>query len=366
MERESVIKRALESVARHGGWESVYRHYPSMEKPMHSRSQFPCPFTGMGTTKFRLFKDWNITGSGYHNDIGPIHGGIEMVARLEEATTGGNAGKAAKIILGLLEGVPSVDRVLPAASTVPSLSDEEIKSRIHFRDALTRRAAPANSHWLYKRYCESRGLPAVHADNLFIATGVYHRDTNGVKSRKNCLLAAMSRVDGELITYHRIYLDGKGKGITGNCRKMLLPPPVQHGEINGCAIQLAQPVDSPRGRILALTEGVETGLSVMAALGLPVWACYSTELLKRVEIPSDVEVVVIFADNDYANGAGIDAAEVCAKRLRDKGVRVRIVLPIEPPGFNKEGKKGVDWLDVYQAGRHEFVRQVRESLILDL
>lgn len=364
--KESVITQALEAVGRAGGWEAVFRHYPSMIKPMRSLSQHPCPFTGAGTTKFRLYKDWSVVGAGYHNDLGRISGGIEMVMHLEPDVCQGNAGKAARHILKLLGGLTTSTPPVQVSTKVQRLSDEELQQRQHFRDSLTRKSQPAKSHWLYKAYTKSRGLPAIQADNLLIAGGVFHRDENGVKSYKNALLAAMSRVNGELVTYHRIYLDAKGCGITGENRKMMLPPPCQQGEINGAAIQLAQPRMGASGKILALTEGVETGLAVMAAMDLPVWACYSSALLETVEIPSDVEVVVIFADNDYKTGQGIDSAEVCAKRLRDLGHRVRIVLPIEPPGFNKEGKKGVDWLDVYQAGRHEFVRQVRASLLLDL
>lgn len=364
-QRESIIKQALEAVGRAGGWESVFGFYPSMAAPMRSSGQHPCPFTGMGTTKFRLYKDWASVGAGYHNDLGRISGGIEMVMLLEPDECQGNAGKAAKLILRLLGGTASATPI-QISTKVQRLSDDELQKRRHFRDTLTRKSQPAGSHWLYKAYTASRGLPVVQADSLFIATRIYHRDENGVKSTKNALLAAMSRVDGELVTYHRIFLDEKGRGIQGENRKMMLPPPCQQGEINGCSVQLAQPRMSQNGKILALTEGVETGLAVMAAMGLPVWACYSSALLEAVEIPRDVEVVVIFADTDYKTGQGIDSAEVCAKRLRDLGHRVRIVLPVDPPGFNPEGKKGVDWLDVYQAGRHEFVRQVRASLLLDL
>ena len=76
--------------------------------------------------------------------------------------------------------------------------------------------------------------------------------------------------------------------------------------------------------------------------------------------------MIIFADYDYNGGAGLDSAETLAVRLRQEGFCVRILVPMEPPGFDKEGKKGVDWLDVYNCSRREFVKQVRECLLLDL
>ena len=104
----------------------------------------------------------------------------------------------------------------------------------------------------------------------------------------------------------------------------------------------------------------------MAGSGLPVWACYSTALLEAVVVPEVVEKVVIFADYDYNGGAGLDSAEVLAARLREEGKCVRIVVPYEPPGFDPVGKKGVDWLDVYNHSPQEFRRQVRECLLLEI
>lgn len=117
---------------------------------------------------------------------------------------------------------------------------------------------------------------------------------------------------------------------------------------------------------MALTEGIETGLAVMAGSKLPVWACYSSALLESVIIPDEVEKVIIFADNDYNGGQGLTSAEVLATRLRAAGKCVRILVPIEPNGLENITKKGVDWLDVYNHSLAEFKHQVRECLKLDL
>lgn len=361
----SVIKEAWDAVAAHGGWQSVFSHYPGvMKAATPSRPQVPCPFTGNGTTKFRLYKDWNESGAGYHNDFGRIPSGIDMVMRLESLES---PGKAAYRIIKMLNGTVSASNLpVSVSNRVPVLDDVEIKKRQGTLDTLLRRAQPCAGNWLYEAYCKSRGIPSIPCSDLRVARDVYHRDEDGTKSKKNAILGILRKPDGQIATVHRLFLDEKGKGIKGAHRKMMLPPPCQKQELLGSAIRLAAPRKGPRGNVLALTEGIETGLAVMAGSGLPVWACYSTALLEAVVVPEVVEKVVIFADYDYNGGAGLDSAEVLAARLREEGKCVRIVVPYEPPGFDPVGKKGVDWLDVYNHSPQEFRRQVRECLLLEI
>ena len=364
----SIIKQALDTVSAHGGWGSVFQHYPSvMVAANRALSQVPCPFTGNGKTKFRLYKDWEQTGAGYHNDFGRIATGIDMIMKLEPEC-GNNPGKAAKLIVKLLGGSAVATSTPKCAVTrcVPKIDEHELKRMKGTLDALLNRSVPSARHQLYKSYCESRGIPAFACSDLRIATGVFHRDANDVVTHKNALLGIMRKPNGEIMTVHRIYLDENGHGIKGKNRKMMLPPPAQKGEVNGCAIRLSPTKNGPRGNILALTEGIETGLAVMAGSKLPVWACYSSALLESVIIPNEVEKVIIFADNDYNGGQGLTSAEVLATRLRAAGKCVRILVPIEPNGLENITKKGVDWLDVYNHSLAEFKHQVRECLKLDL
>ena len=361
----SIIQQAWDLVSSRGGWSSVYTLYPSVMQAA-TKSQVPCPFTGKGDTKFRLYKDWEDSGAGFHNDLGRIPSGIDMIMHLEPSCEN-NPGKAAKHIIKLLGGTVAPTQVKHVVSNrVPILHEDEIKKRAGTLRALMNSAQPSAGHRLYKSYCESRGIPAIPCADLLVATNVYHRDEHATVSRKNAILGVMRKPDGSVATVHRLYLGENGHGIKGAHRKMMLPPPCQKKELLGSAIRLAPTRKGPRGNILALTEGIETGLAVMAGSGLPTWSCYSTALLEAVQIPKEVEKVIIFADYDYNGGAGLDSAETLAVRLRQEGFCVRILVPMEPPGFDKEGKKGVDWLDVYNCSRREFVKQVRECLLLDL
>ena len=125
----SIIKQALDTVSAHGGWGSVFQHYPSvMVAANRALSQVPCPFTGNGKTKFRLYKDWEQTGAGYHNDFGRIATGIDMIMKLEPEC-GNNPGKAAKLIVKLLGGSAVATSTPKCAVTrcVPKIDEHELK-----------------------------------------------------------------------------------------------------------------------------------------------------------------------------------------------------------------------------------------------
>ena len=77
---------------------------------------------------------------------------------------------------------------------------------------------------------------------------------------------------------------------------------------------------------LALCEGVETGLSVMAATGATVWACPAGTLAKVPVLPG-VERLAIYADNDPP---GLTAARAVASRWRAAGRTISIETPSRP------------------------------------
>lgn len=131
----------------------------------------------------------------------------------------------------------------------------------------------------------------------------------------------------KVVAVHRTYLrpDGSGKA-------PVEPPKMALAPVAGGAVRLAKHTDK-----LALTEGIETGLSVQKATGIPTWACLSTSGLKGVVVPDDVPEILIFADGDYP---GHIAANHAAERLTLAGHRVRLV-----PAPN-----GKDWNDVLLAG----------------
>jgi hypothetical protein len=77
---------------------------------------------------------------------------------------------------------------------------------------------------------------------------------------------------------------------------------------------------------LAIVEGVETGLSVVDALGVGVWCAGSASRLPALSaaVPAYADAVTIVADDDPA---GLRYAAELATLLAASGFEVRITIP---------------------------------------
>ncbi len=136
------------------------------------------------------------------------------------------------------------------------------------------------------------------------------------------LIAAVTIWPGRnVVGLHRTFLrmDGKAKAPVSKPKMMI-------GRCGGGAVRLA-----PAGPELVLSEGIETGLSVQQATGLPVWATLSTSGLRSVILPAEVKTVIIAADGDQA---GEEAAQAAARRFIAEGRDVKIARPPQGMDFN--------------------------------
>jgi phage/plasmid primase-like uncharacterized protein len=97
------------------------------------------------------------------------------------------------------------------------------------------------------------------------------------------------------------------------------------GPIGGGAVRLGMP---RAGEWLAIAEGIETALAVVAACALPAWVALSASGIKNLILPRDATHVVICADNDRS-GTGERAAHNAAQRWLGEGRRVKIAQPPE-------------------------------------
>ena len=145
------------------------------------------------------------------------------------------------------------------------------------------------------------------------------------------MVAAIGDPNGEIVGIHRTFLkpDGTGKAEV-EPKKMAL------GRLRRCSVHLT--AGAPE---LVLCEGIETGLSILQATGLHVWAALGTSNLGQVDLPDFVRVVIIAADHD---DPGIKAARAAAESYRESGYRVRIVSPLN---------EGCDFNQVEEAGRND-------------
>jgi Toprim domain len=109
----------------------------------------------------------------------------------------------------------------------------------------------------------------------------------------------------------RLTPDGRKAGMTS--RKIMLGP------MSGLPIMLA-PANDLLG--LAITEGIEDGLSVFAETGLGVWAAGSACNMPKIAValPPYVECVTIFAHRDE----GMRSAKEAARLIAAMGTEVHI------------------------------------------
>lgn len=200
-------------------------------------------------------------------------------------------------------------------SQPPTRQEKDSKQDIEF---ILSRAIPI-AGTLGEIYLRARGLTTPLSQDLLFHPDLTHWET---KTGFPALVGVVRDRAGEILALHRTYLrpDGSAKADVPKPKKML-------GKVTGGAVRLAE--IGADGR-LGLCEGVETGLSVMAACSeLPVWATLSTSHLEQVQLPPEAKEIIILADND-SSGAGLRAAETAARRLRVEGRKVAVALPPEP------------------------------------
>lgn len=235
------------------------------------------------------------------------------ISAIKEAT--GLDGRAliarAAEIAGVTPGAP--ERRAPAAPPTPKRDAKQDIAHILSR-AEPIAGTPAAA------YLAGRALTAPAEADLLFHPDLAHWET---KTGYAALLGQVRDRSGEVIGLHRTYIVEDGNGVR---KAPVSKPKMMLGRIAGGAVRLA-PLGT--GDRLALSEGIETGLAVMTACpDLPVWATLSTSGLEQIDLPPAAQRVLILADHD-AFGAGLRAAEACARRLRAQGRDVAIAVPPE-------------------------------------
>jgi len=170
----------------------------------------------------------------------------------------------------------------------------------------------------------------------------FHRRTPLGRGRRAVFRPAMLAALHErerLVALQRTFLDPdqpRRARDLANPRRML-------GRPGQGAVMLAPATDT-----LGLAEGIETALSAIILLDIPVWATLGNERLAHIAIPDTVTRLVLLPDND--RGGRIGAAKV-AEAYAMPGRTIETLWP--PQGFN-------DWNDVLRAkgkGVEDWLRQ---------
>ena len=331
-----------------GRWHDILRELaPKVlsDKPHKHR---PCPVHG-GKDGFRLFKDYELNGGGCCNTCGYFKSGISLLMWANQWDFKETLEAIAESI-GFEGGVTHAPRRTPIRE--PVVDEESIQRK---RESLKRvwsgavtldhRDAEPVRLYLLRRRLEFLGLP--RSLRCHPALGYYHEGKH--IGDFPALVAAIVGPEGDSRSIHRTYLDkfGNKAAVPGEPKKVMSPP--DDRTILGGSVWLHEKcATSP---VAAVTEGIETGLAVQEATGVPTFAAISAGGMAEWRPPAHVRMVLIFADKDRTihtphgdKTPGADAARKLLQRMWESG---RICRAYAPKGDIPEGCKSLDWADVY-------------------
>jgi hypothetical protein len=129
-------------------------------------------------------------------------------------------------------------------------------------------------------------------------------------------------VTDRMLGVHRTFLSADGRAKAAPDSKTMMPNKMMLGRSKGAVLKFTPDEDVTLG--LALTEGIEDGLAVLAEGGGPVWVCLSAGAMAHFPLLGGIEALTVFSDND---APGRPAAEMCAERWRAAGREARVVAP---------------------------------------
>ncbi len=173
-------------------------------------------------------------------------------------------------------------------------------------DAAVDYLADTRKLWPLPKGCTLRGHTTVEYWNEGQRVGRYP-----------AIVAEIVDINGEFVTFHVTYLQGRQKLAQYEPRKILSPMTGREG----CAVRLMPATDT-----LGIAEGIETALSAAIIDDVPVWAALNTSLLSRFEPPPGVQRLRIYADRDEA---GMTAALKLFERIQGQ-IRVEVCIPKTP------------------------------------
>lgn len=331
------IKQSL-----YGRWEQALAHFGLSEqiKSAPPNVHTPCPKTGMGKTKFRRFRDVDLNGGCYHNDVGPMSDGITVISWLNDWDTS----KTVKELLSFVGGMPTEAvkaKPLPKdAYKAYQLSEEEVAKRKDVLRKIWAKTAPVQGTPA-EVYLRSRGIKGDVSDVNCLRYHprlMYMDETMEKPLWIPGLLAIYSDEAGKPLTMHRTFLkpDGSGKADVAAPKKIIAPP----GDIRGGAIRIDAPmIDEDGNGVIGLCEGIENALSIREATGCPMWVGYSDRVMTMVKLDPLIKTVIVWADIE-PSGAGLSAANDIKEKLEAEGREVIIEVP-------DDARDKVDWNDIY-------------------
>lgn len=313
----------------------------------------PCPVCG-GTDRFGLLPDVVDTGAAHCRNCGGFPDGFDLLRKINGWSLPWALQQVAEYIGGGACAEP-VARDGGGVAESLGISPEKQDAR---RKAISSILAKCQHEpgEIHRAYFQNRGIPA--AADIRAASLLYHPglpyyvngkpllDGKGGWKTWAAIVGRVSSSNGWL-GLQRVYLTKDGRKADDEIRQAVIEaglnadcdskPMLSINGMVGGAVRLGK-----AGKVLAVGEGLETMLAVSIGLGgfLSVAAAGTAALLEGMEIPEQVERLLIFADNDRS-GRGEQAAMALKSRVSPQ-MDVRIILPSL---CVSTAQKGVDWLN---------------------
>lgn len=213
--------------------------------------------------------------------------------------------------------------------------EEELQERARTNARIWDRATVIKAHSPVGTYLQNRGLDLTDYPASLRMSVLPYYDGDADRGRFPAMLGAVTDKEGRLLALHRTFITDEGrKAAIENPKKLTRAS----ATIAGASIKLRPSEIIDEKLTLGVAEGIETALACWLGAQVPTWSWVSANGIKTFKWPSDLERLVIFADNDLS-GVGQAAANALAARAAAAGLEVRILVP---------NNAGADWLDVYQ------------------
>lgn len=338
-----------------------------------SRKHVPCPVHSPSRDGFRLLNDWEETGAGCCNSCGTFPAGIPLL-RWANGWSFKESLDAVADCLGMSdtggEYTPRATEYVedPRKAEERARADEKKCANLkavweQSVDILDPAAEPLRLY-MVRRGLEFEGL---NSETIrFHPSLPYFLDGEKNMGHFPTMVCAVVDSKKKPVTIHRTFLQKNGKKAPfENCKKAMAIP--SYRDMSGASIWLSRP-----GRVIAVTEGVETGLAVLQGTEIPTFPAINTTCMKNFIPMEGVETVLVFGDKDIArkrqNGEvfypGQEAASELFRRLRAEGFKSNGYIPSDDI---PAGKESIDWLDVYvkhgQAGFGQLATIMRKGAV---
>lgn len=272
----------------------------------------------------------------------------DMLDLIAACRTGGDKGEALKWARSWLALGDSTVRTAPPPPPAPRRDWEADAEEKRQRGAKLFGAARPWPGTPVEHYLAGRAIPLAalaHVPNaLRFAPELYCSER---RRPAPAMLGCIMR-GNRMVGLHQTFLE---RYPTGWKKAPLESPKKFMGAFKGGLIPLARGksglplLRAPEGDTLAITEGIEDGLSV--AIECPEWrvaAACSSGNMAELELPANITDIVLCLQRDGENLAVRQAIEAAIKRFTGEGRRVRATRP--PEGIK-------DWND----WRQELTRQ---------